>query len=124
MKIILALFLGIILSAAYTPSAQAGNFCIGGAGLPLQCIYDDVETCARAAEPPTTSCVLNPEAKLHIYGQSDYCLIHSGGIGECLYVDRGQCNDDAERAKGICINRTTVGRESDPYIYDPRVQHY
>jgi hypothetical protein len=79
---------------------MAGDYCIGGIGLPLQCIYDDVESCARAAEPPSTACILNSEARVHITGQSEYCVIHSGGVGECVYVDR----------------------ESDPYIYDTRIQ--
>lgn len=102
----------------------ARNYCIAGAGLQPICIYDDVESCAKAAEPPSTACIINSEAVINMRGNGEYCLIHSGNIGECLYMDRGQCNDDAARAKGICVDRSTIGRESDPYLYDPRVQRF
>ncbi len=105
-------------------TAMARNYCIAGAGLTPICIYDDVESCAKAAEPPSTACIINPEARINMSGNGEYCVIHSGNIGECLYIDRGQCNDYAARAKGICVDRSTIGRESDPYLYDPRLQRF
>ena len=84
--------------------------------------YDDVQTCSKAAEPPSTSCVINPESYFAYTGSSKYCVVYSPGVAECFYIDRSQCNSTAEKAKGLCVDREDISQSSDPFKYDPRLQ--
>lgn len=102
--------------------AYAGAFCLAGPALAPQCFYDDVQTCSKAAEPPSTSCVINPESYFAYTGSSKYCVVYSPGVAECFYIDRSQCNSTAEKAKGLCVDREDISQSSDPFKYDPRLQ--
>lgn len=117
------ILLSVFIFAALAPqAAQAARFCMAGIGFPPQCIYDDIETCRRAIQPPNTSCIVNPEMQPALYGNSDYCLVTSQGISECIYTDRGQCNIEARRKDALCMDNTRQNFEQNPYRYDTRVQ--
>lgn len=104
--------------------AFAGNFCLGGSGMTPLCIYDDIRTCEQSTEPPNTSCFLNPEAYLQYSGSSDYCVVTSTLVAQCLYVDRSQCSEEAARTGALCVDnkRQPEDNETNPFYYDPRVQ--
>lgn len=103
--------------------AQAATFCVAGVGMQPQCFYDDVTSCRRAATPPSTACIVNPEASLSYYGGSRYCTLNAERIASCIYTDRGQCNRDADNGAGICIDREEMADDLNPFRYDNRVQN-
>lgn len=102
--------------------ATAGTFCIGGTGVPPQCIYDDVVSCLRAARSPL-SCLINNEAVLSYIGGSRYCTVGSERVAQCFYVDRQQCNTEATRVRRICVDSLGQTDENNPFRYDNRVQN-
>jgi hypothetical protein len=119
MRSVLGLLLFILL---YGNTAVAGTFCLAGQAISPQCIYDDVESCSRASNPPSTSCIINSDSYFTFTGNSTYCVVSSSAVAQCLYVDRGQCNDEAAKSKGICVDKINISESSDPYRFDPRVQ--
>lgn len=108
---------------AIISSAEAAKFCVAGAGLSPQCIYDDAQVCMRAADPPNTSCSVNPDAALSYSGNNRYCTVSSNQAVLCIYTDRNQCNDEASRRREICIDRIGMNEKNNPYKNDPRVQY-
>ncbi len=118
-------FLGCIpLIVMQLPSgAKAAQFCMGGYGMALQCIYDDAAGCLEAQDPPGTFCTVNPEAVLNYSGNGRYCAVSSGQVAECIYSDRSQCNTEANRRRGVCIDRVTMQDKYNPYKGDPRIQY-
>jgi len=115
-----------IISALFLiiPSgAQASTFCVAGAGMANQCLYDDVASCRQAASPPATACVINSEADLIYYGGSRYCTVGSDRVASCLYADRGQCNRDADNGAGVCIDREAMADDINPFRFDNRLQN-
>jgi hypothetical protein len=101
----------------------AGTFCIGGFGMPPQCIYDDVVSCLHAADPPNTACLINNDAVLSYIGGSRYCTVGSERVAQCFYVDRQQCNTEATRVRRICVDSLGQTDENNPFRYDNRVQN-
>lgn len=104
-------------------TVHAGSFCLGGPGVAPQCIYDDINTCKKNADPPNTNCFVNGSSDLNQQGNAPYCLVTSQRIAECIYVDRGQCNMEASRKGGICRDNTGNDSEENPYRYDTRIQN-
>jgi hypothetical protein len=103
--------------------AQAATFCITGPGMAPQCLYEDVVSCRQAATPPSTACIVNPEAPLSFYGGSRYCTLGAERIASCIYTDRGQCNRDADNGAGICIDREAMADDISPFRFDNRLQN-
>lgn len=116
----------LLLSVMYLSSvsgAFAANFCVAGAGIAPQCLYDDADVCIKAADPPNTYCSVNQDAILNYSGNSRYCAVSSNQAVECIYIDRNQCNEEAQRRRGICIDRVGMNDKHNPYKFDPRVQY-
>ncbi len=113
------LFLALLLAH----SAQAATFCVGGAGYPPQCLYDDIALCRQAASPPSTSCIINPEVTLSYIGGGRYCTVGSERVAQCLYVDRALCNSEATRRGVVCFDRDAVSDDINPFRYDSRIQN-
>ena len=105
------------------PVLASGTFCVGGVAQSPQCIYDDVTSCIRAADPPVTACLVSQTAVLGYVGGGRYCTVGSERMAQCLYVDRSQCNAEAIRSGNICIDRNAVADETNPFRYDTRVQN-
>lgn len=123
MNRVLATIALFLLPALVAHPSFAGSFCLGGQGVAPQCLYDDIETCNKNANPPNTNCFVNSEATLNQQGNSPYCVVTSQLIAECIYVDRSQCNDEAARKGGICRDNTGNDTEENPYRYDTRIQY-
>ena len=117
------MILMVLMVASVPLPALAATFCIGGVGMPLQCLYDDVEGCRRAEEPPNTFCAVNPDAVLSYYGGARYCTVSAFLQAECLYIDRAQCHSEALRRKMVCVDRETRLDEMNPYRFDNRIQN-
>lgn len=106
--------------------SHAANFCLTGASLPPQCIYDDAEVCMKASHYPETTCITNPDAVLTYSGGSRYCTVSSNMAVSCIYIDREQCNNEASRRREICIDRVGMNdknNKNNPYRNDPRLQY-
>lgn len=116
------LFLSLLVFVALTGSAQAGTFCVGTVGTAPQCAYEDVASCVRAAASAFSSCIINPDAVVNYWGGQRYCVIDSSRTAQCIYYDRSQCNREASLRSGICIDNASKPDDTDPYLYDNRVQ--
>jgi len=112
-----------ILLAIFMRSAMAAPFCLGGIGMPPQCIYDDVQVCRRAVNAPDLTCVINPDAIFTYFGSSRYCAVGSDLVAQCLYVDRNECNNARASGASICFDRAIVTDPSNPFRFDPRLQY-
>lgn len=121
-KRLTAIFIVFLVLAGPLP-AMASPFCVGGAGIAPQCLYDDAVLCKKAAHPPNTSCVVNPDATLSYVGGANYCLVQSSLLAQCLFVDRNQCNGEARKSHGVCIDRRSVKDDNNPFKFDNRVQN-
>ncbi len=115
------ILIGFIFTFLATNTAHASAFCVVGSGFPQQCIYDDVRTCIGASNPPNTACITNSESYIAFSGSSNYCVVQSSVVAQCLYIDRSQCNQEASRSGGICVERTAI-ETNNPYQFDPRIQ--
>jgi hypothetical protein len=94
----LALLAGITKSFAAT-------FCIVGAAIPPQCLYESVSDCIKGADSVNTFCGINPETRLSYYGSERYCSVDSARVTQCLFSSREECNEAANKEKEICIDR-------------------
>lgn len=103
--------------------AQAAPFCLAGVGMPPQCIYDDIKVCVEAINSRDLHCTANPEAVLSYSGGSRYCRVTSYLSAECIFNDRLQCRREASMRGDICIDRTAMGDDTNPYRYDERIQN-
>jgi hypothetical protein len=112
----------LVFLASYS-TVSAAQFCVSGAGISPQCLYDDADTCIKSADPPNTYCSVNPDAVLNYSGNSRYCAVSSNQAVECIYIDRNQCNQEAQRRRGVCIDRVGMNDKHNPYRSDPRVQY-
>jgi hypothetical protein len=119
------LFAGIVTMACLSApgSARASTFCVAGAAMPPQCLYEDVRGCVKAAAPPNTFCTINPEVGLIYYGSQRYCTVQSDRLAQCMFVDRSQCNQEAYRNGAICIDREEIKDDLNPFRYDQRIQN-
>ena len=120
MKYFFFLFVAGLL--AFPNFVNAASFCLAGPALPPQCIYDDVQVCLKATEPPNTTCVINPETYIAYTGNSEYCVAKSSKTALCYYVDRDQCNQEAQRSQSICVQRPLTEDNKGVYQYDQRIQ--
>lgn len=118
------IFLGLVFFLGISPwKAEAAQFCVGGAGISEQCLYDDAAQCLKATDPPNTYCTVNADAVLNYSGSSRYCVVSSLNTAECLYTDRTQCNNESAARRGICIDRVVMKDKNNPYRFDPRIQN-
>jgi len=107
----------------FAAPAVAGTFCVAGSAMTPQCFYEDVQGCTRASDPPSTYCMVNPDAYLSYVGGGRYCTVGSERVAQCLYTDRSQCNSEASRTRSLCLDRDGMTDENNPYRYDNRVQN-
>ncbi|HUA55666.1 MAG TPA: hypothetical protein VMB81_26005 [Candidatus Sulfotelmatobacter sp.] len=88
---------------------HAAPYCLEAVGLPLQCVYADVQVCRRDALRTTSSvCTVNAnEVKLPKMPAGRFCLVVNGPVVQCEYADRRTCDAEAARRSGICSDTAT-----------------
>lgn len=113
-------FIFIFLASAGT--ARAASFCVAGMSTPPQCLYEDITSCERAADPPNTFCEVNATTRLYYYGSGRYCAVQSNRIAQCLFNDPSQCYEAVFQDKSVCVDREASKDNIDPYRYDQRLK--
>ena len=104
--------------------AQAASFCVAGADLPPQCLYDDITNCRKASTPPATVCVVSPDAILNYVGSSRYCTVSASYSAQCIFSDHSLCEAEAGRSTNlVCIDRYSLREKNSPFRYENRMQN-
>ena len=81
--------IALLLLAMPLP-AVAAPFCVYSEALPPQCIYFDAASCAKRATQLGAYCSVNGNEVQLSTALGHYCLLTSGLVSSCVYVDRSQ----------------------------------
>jgi hypothetical protein len=110
----------LLIAASVAPRmALSAPFCVEVTGIPLQCLYVDLNICQREAVRLGGSCAVNT-AEFHTppIATGQFCLLQSNGAASCFYPDRTSCNVEAQRHGGACAAAApdgTAPAQVDPF---------
>ena len=97
-----------VLSVVMPLPAVAAPFCVYTEAVPPQCIYFDPGSCSERARQLKGECSANPDEMKMTAGLGHYCLV-TAGASMCIYVDRNECNREAQRQRAAaCVEATGV----------------
>jgi hypothetical protein len=108
----------LLVAASMVPRlALSAPFCVEVTGIPLQCLYVDVNICQREAIRLGGACAVNT-AEFHTpTAPGQFCLLQSAGAASCVYPDRASCDVEAQRHGGACTAAAPEG--TSPAQVDP-----
>ncbi len=109
----------LLIAATVAPGmALSAQFCVEVTGIPLQCLYADVNICQHEAVRLGGACAVNT-AEFHTpTAPGQYCLLQSAGAASCVFPDRASCNLEARRHGGACTAAapdSTSPVQADPF---------
>jgi hypothetical protein len=68
---------------------------------------DDAASCAKRATQLGAYCSVNGNEVQLSTGIGHYCLLTSGLVSSCVYVDEANCTRDARQQGGACVKSET-----------------